>query len=226
MYDTDTDTDTDVDTDTGVDIETSTDTDTDTAEFDSDSETDLGEADAILNAIETGDSNIDASEANPDSLLETIDLTDLGDQSIQFTVNRDAGFENSVGFYEVTEDGSVVDSLSGEEIAIGEAGYEDAAIANSLDFSLSSPTGQPTVFTEDLAGGAQYATYIIADGTIDQLLDADSGNDPAIHFGAASANPENFDYVRSLGDNTFGYEDLSGGGDADFNDLTVDFEFM
>ena len=175
---------------------------------------------------DAGSSDSDVSEdGSGDSALETIDLTDMNDQSVLFTVDRDAGFENTVGFYEVNADGGVVDPVSGETIAIGDEGYADAAIANSLDFSLSSPTGQTTEVTTDLSGGTQYATFIVADGTVEQLLDSDSGNDPAIYFGSASANPDNFDYVTSLGENTLGYED-SPGGDSDFNDLVVSYEFV
>ena len=193
-------------------------------------ETDATATDTGMDSVtqtDAGDSTSDMSEdGSGDPLLETIDLTDLGDQSVQFTVDRDAGFENTVGFYEVTEDGSVVDPVSGESIAIGEAGYTDAAIANALDFSLSSPTGQTTEFTEDLAGGTQYASFIIADGTIEQLQDSDTSNDPVLYFGAASLNSDGVDHINRLGENTLGYEDLAAGGDADYNDLVVSYEFL
>ena len=237
--DTDTDTDTEADTeadtesDTEVESDTEaetdaeavaeTDTDMDTeSETDTDTDTDMGMdigTDVDMGTDLGGDS-FDGS------LFETIDLTDMGDQTVRFTVDRDASFENEVGFYEVNEDGSVVDPLTGESIAIGEAGYADAALANSIDLALSTPNGVTTEFTTELAGGTQYGTFIVAEGTIDQLLDSDSTNDRPIYFGSASANPENFDHIITLDENTFGYEDFFSGGDNDFNDMVVSYEFI
>ncbi|MEM7593611.1 MAG: DUF4114 domain-containing protein, partial [Cyanobacteria bacterium P01_A01_bin.83] len=231
--DTDTDTDADADVDTDTDAEAETDTES-TAEADTDTDTDADadvdtdtDAEAETDTESTAESDTDTdADSSGDSILETIDLTDLGDQTIQFTVDREAGFDNSIGFYEVNEDGSVVDPLSGETIAIGDAGYRDAVIANSLDFTLATPDGETTELTTELSGGTQYASFIIANGTIDQLLDSDSSNDPQIYFGSASANPDNFDHIIALGDNSFGYEDIGSSGDADFNDIVVDFEFV
>ncbi|MBU6230970.1 MAG: DUF4114 domain-containing protein, partial [Cyanobacteria bacterium REEB459] len=36
-----------------------------------------------------------------------------------------------------------------------------------------------------------------------------------------SANPDKLDHIRLLGNNVFGFEDLGGGGDRDFNDMLV-----
>ena len=41
----------------------------------------------------------------------TIDLTDLAARTVEFTVSREAGFDDTVGFYEVNEDGSVQDPI-------------------------------------------------------------------------------------------------------------------
>ena len=221
----DTEAEADAETDADMDIEAEADAETDAdmsteAEADAETDADMGiETDAGMGA-DIGDDSFG------DSVFETIDLTDSGDQTVQFTVDRDASFENEVGFYEVNENGSVTDPISGEEIAIGETGYADAALANSLDLVLSTPNGQTTEFTTELSGGTQYGTFIVAEGTVEQLLDSDSNNDPAIYFGSASANSDNFDHVVSLGENTFGYEDFANGGDADFNDLVVSYEFV
>ena len=163
----------------------------------------------------------------------TIDLTDLADKTVEFTVSRDAGFDDTIGFYEVNEDGSVQDPISGQTIAIGEEGYQDAALANSLDFTLSTGNGETSTFTTDLAGGTQYATFLIADGGLDELLDEDSSNDPSIYFDTAEANASGFDYIRTAGSNTFEYEDLTYGtngvfndGTPDYNDMVVEYDFI
>ncbi|MFN7517388.1 MAG: DUF4114 domain-containing protein, partial [Dolichospermum sp.] len=46
-------------------------------------------------------------------------------------------------------------------------------------------------------------------------------NDPDIYFTFLGANSDGVDHVRMLGDNTFGFEDMRGGGDKDFNDILV-----
>ena len=61
-------------------------------------------------------------------IMDTIDLSDVAEGavvSVVFNVERDAGFNNTVDFYEVNLDGSVVNPASGAVIAPGEAGYTD-----------------------------------------------------------------------------------------------------
>ena len=58
-------------------------------------------------------------------------------------------------------------------------------------------------------------------GTPDALLDSNPNNNPDIYFTFLGANSDGVDHVRMLGDNTFGFEDLRGGGDKDFNDVIV-----
>jgi hypothetical protein len=40
------------------------------------------------------------------------------------------------------------------------------------------------------------------------------------------ANTDGMDHVKLLGDNTFGFEDTSGGGDQDFDDVVVKARFV
>ena len=215
----------DTDTDVETDVDTGDDSDSDT---DTDAETDVDTGDDSDTDTDAGDSSGDAS------VFETIDLTDFADSTVEFTVSRDAGFDNTVGFYEVNgDDGSVSDPITGEAIALGDAGYQDAALANSLDFTLSTGNGETSQFTTELAGGQQYGTFIIADGSLDELLDSDADNDPAIYFASAEANSSNFDHIRSAGSNTFEYEDLPNGvneqfndGTPDFNDMIVEYDFI
>ena len=71
------------------------------------------------------------------------------------------------------------------------------------------------------------------DGGLDELLDSDSSNDPAIYFDTAEANASGFDHIRSSGSNVFEYEDLPNGandifndGTPDFNDMIVEYDFI
>jgi hypothetical protein len=184
-----------------------------------------------INELEVSDSDgnldLDSADLNNLAFPETIDLTELSDRQVKFTISREAGFDNTVGFYEVSsEDGSVVDPLSGETIAPGEEGYQEAALANRLDFSLGTANGETTEFTTELAGGSRYASFMVIDGEIESLLDDDSSNDPTIYFGSANANADGFDHIARLSENSFGYEDLNSASNADFNDLIIEYDFL
>lgn len=182
---------------------------------------------AITDSDNDGNLDITPDDLNDSEFSETIDLTNSGDRQIKFTVNRETVFDNTVGFYEVSsEDGSVVDPLSGETIALGEEGYQEAALANRLDFSLGTANGETTEFTTELAGGSRYASFIVVDSEIGPLLDEDSSNDPKIYFGSATANTDGLDHVSRLSENSFGYEDSSDTRDLDFNDLVIEYDFV
>ncbi|MEC4985943.1 MAG: cadherin domain-containing protein [Oscillatoria sp. PMC 1068.18] len=142
-------------------------------------------------------------------LQGTFDLIDFRDQlgesvSADIVASQDAALNNRGGLYIVQDtSGTVLDPITGQEIAPGEAGYSEAALANSaIEFDRIDPD------TTILSGGFLYAPYLLADS------DTDSA-----YFAFAEANPDGIDHVRLLGDNTFGFEDLPGGGDLSFNDF-------
>ncbi|MEL6937190.1 MAG: DUF4114 domain-containing protein, partial [Cyanobacteria bacterium J06607_17] len=81
--------------------------------------------------------------------------------------------------------------------------------------------GQLESFTTEVKMGQLLASFIVVDGTLEQLADGTIMNDPDIYFTHMGANSDGVDHIRLLGDNTFGFEDLSGGGDLDYNDMVV-----
>jgi hypothetical protein len=185
-----------------------------------------------LTAI-SGDNNANDAEFSlpseeaqtvPEVAAPLIDLSDLGDSTINFTVSRDAGFNNTVGFYTVDAEGNIIDSESGGTIAVGDEGYTAAAIANRSDISLNGVNGVASEFTTELVGGSTYAPFIVIDGTIEQLEDG-SSDDPLVYFPFLEANSDGAEHVRSLGDNILGFEDLPNGGNLSFDDLTVEYDF-
>lgn len=93
----------------------------------------------------------------------------------------------------------------------------------ALDLRVAD--GATESFSGTFDGGSLYAPFIIPNGTPDQLLDTDSNNDPEIYFPFIAGNADGADHVRLLGDNVFGFEDLPGGGDNDFNDIVVQIDF-
>ncbi|MBE9238001.1 DUF4114 domain-containing protein [Anabaena aphanizomenioides LEGE 00250] len=65
---------------------------------------------------------------------------------------------------------------------------------------------------------------IVVNGTLSQLLDNNTGNDPQVYFPYLGLN-NGVDHIRLLGNNIFGFEDLPGGGDLDYNDVMIRINF-
>lgn len=156
------------------------------------------------------------------------ELIDLRNQAAgvqaQFTVNREAAFDNFVGFYKVVDvNGGIDQNGDGTaDVRPGDAGYVQAAIqqrVQNLDLTVANQS--TATFSAQLEAGFIYAPFLIANGRPDALLDGNAANDPAVYFPFLAANSDRVDHIRLLGDNTFGFEDLPGGGDGDFNDVIV-----
>ncbi|MEH2373624.1 MAG: DUF4114 domain-containing protein [Nostoc sp.] len=156
---------------------------------------------------------------------EVIDLRDVK-QSVkaEFNVYREASYNDYVGFYQVTDvQGGIDTNGDGKaDILTGQAGYIQAAVRSrvaGIDLSVSNQ-GTAT-FSGTFAPGSIFVPFIIVNGKADALLDNNSNNDPAVYFPFLGANSDQSDHIRLLASNTFGFEDLSGGGDKDFNDLII-----
>jgi hypothetical protein len=79
-----------------------------------------------------------------------------------------------------------------------------------------------------MQGGSIFAPFIVANGSPEQILDSNPSNDVLVYFPFIAANSDGIDHIRLLADNTFGFEDIPGGGDLDYNDMiiAVSFAFM
>ncbi|MFG6104205.1 DUF4347 domain-containing protein [Leptothoe sp. EHU-05/26/07-4] len=146
-----------------------------------------------------------------------IDLTgQTGLVNVDFSIYREAAMDNMVGFYATDLiDGGIRDTLTSNILRPGEAGYKEAALANRLDVELTSENGQASMFSVEITAGGFLGIFLVA-----------GGGDPTtnnVYFSHAGANDSSNDHARLLGDNTFGFEDLSGLGDRDFNDMVVEF---
>ncbi|MEM9542111.1 MAG: DUF4114 domain-containing protein [Cyanobacteria bacterium P01_E01_bin.42] len=141
---------------------------------------------------------------------EAIDLRDFtGTVKAEFATASLANYSNDYGFYVVD------DPLTGEINGIlpGEINYAKNAVEQALDLN------------EGLPGGSVILPFLIANGTIEDFLTNNpdnfaSGNVIA-YFPYLEANPDRIDHVRLLGDNVFGFEDLLGGGDRDYDDWVI-----
>ena len=149
-----------------------------------------------------------------------IDLTgQSGQVNVEFNVYREAALANTIRFYTTDfADGSIRDSVTGHILSPGDTGYKEAALANQLNVQLSGENGQESTFSVTFTGGSFLSFFLVA-----------GGGDPAtgdLFFSHAGANSGSDDHAKLLGDNAFGFEDLSGLGDQDFNDTVVKFSIV
>jgi len=183
------------------------------------SDSSFGSVELLLN--QTSSRDVLGAGPNQRQGLEILDLSGLSGGNVSFTVYREAAFNNFVGFYRI-------DDLSGTVggVTPGSSGYAQAAL-NARVSSISLSVGNQGIASSSasLGGNAFYAPFILVDADINQFLEENpnnqGGDGPQAYFIFASANPDGVDHIRLLGDNTFGFEDLPGGGDLDFNDLIV-----
>ena len=154
---------------------------------------------------------------------ELIDLRGLAGQvKADFTVNREAAFNNFVGFYRVADANGGIDTDGNGTVDLtpGQAGYAQAAVRSrvaGIDLTVANQ-GTANITGKQLAGGGIYAPFIISDSTVDRVL---NGQNNEVYFAYLGANPNRVDHIRLLGDNVWGFEDLPGGGDLDYNDVIV-----
>jgi len=106
-------------------------------------------------------------------MTDILDLSNSASQTVTFTVDRNAVFDNTVDFYEVNADGSVVDPITGNTIAPDEEGYSEAAIANRLNLDLRTDNGVTSTFSADLTGGVSYAPIFAVNSDFQALEDGD-----------------------------------------------------
>ncbi|MEA5621260.1 DUF4114 domain-containing protein, partial [Cronbergia sp. UHCC 0137] len=162
-------------------------------------------------------------QANPQG--EMIDLRGIiGQVSAELILNREAAFNNLIGFYKVANVNGGIDTDGNGTVDFlpGDTGYTKAAIAGRVvDLDMAVNNQQTATFSTNLNGGSIYAPFIIANGTAEAILDNNPNNDPAVYFTFLGANSGRVDHIRLLGNNTFGFEDLPLGGDLDYNDVLV-----
>ncbi len=160
---------------------------------------------------------------------EVLDLRELtGQVFANFTVNREAFFNNRVGFYRVVDElGTVFDPVSNRNIAPGQAGYAQAAVRQRVGAEVSAPNqGRSTFNNVAFSGGSIFAPYIITNGgTVEQVQNNTLGSGAGVYFAYLEANPGRADHFRILGTNTWGIEDQPRGGDLDYNDVVISATF-
>ena len=155
---------------------------------------------------------------------EVLDLRSITNNvKADFVVNREAAFNNFVGFYKVADEngGIDVDADGTIDFRPGDSGYAQAAIKNrvaGIDLRVDNQ-GTASFTDKTLTGGSIFAPFILTNGrTVDQVL---NGQVDQAYFAYLGANADKVDHIRLLGNNVFGFEDLAGGGDKDYNDVVL-----
>jgi Putative Ig domain/Protein of unknown function (DUF2974)/Domain of unknown function (DUF4114) len=153
---------------------------------------------------------------------EVLDLRAFTGQNIQatFTLKREAGYNDSVSFYKIDDVTGTITSSNGQKFKPGDSGYAQAALNNKISgLDLAGKNGQTVTVEKVLQGGSIYAPILMSNVTASRP----NGDNAFTAF--SLGNVDRTDHVRLLGSNTFGFEDLVGGGDKDFNDVIVQTSF-
>jgi hypothetical protein len=158
-----------------------------------------------------------------------IDLTDYTGKALKVdvTTKGDAAYTNNIGFYQVTDAlTGAIQLANGTILKPSDANYAAEAIRSAVlqAGKVDSKVGL------DVPGGGIYAPVVVAQGSLADFVTknpTNGGDGSAIHayFNYLGANPDKFDHFKLTGPNTFAVEDQFGGGDRDFNDLTINMNF-
>jgi 3-phytase len=173
-------------------------------------------------ALAIGTALQDKSEGEVLDLTKGFDTTAFSKVSAEFTVNREAAFNNFVGFYKIENAKGDIKKSDGSIVSVGQSGYIQAAIAGQVSgIDLSVANQSSATSTGVFTAGSIFAPFIVVNGNPSAILDSNPNNDPAVYFPFLGANTDKVDHIRLLGNNTFGFEDLPSGGDFDYNDIIV-----
>ncbi|MEL6463014.1 MAG: 5'-nucleotidase C-terminal domain-containing protein, partial [Cyanobacteria bacterium J06621_15] len=152
--------------------------------------------------------------------VEGIDLktgfTTSDKVKVDYTISREAAFNNEVYFYKVDD---ITGTVNG--VAVGNTSeYKDAIKANIVaGTSFSIENNKTAVGEVEIDAGSLIIPLLVVNGTLEQALEGEG--DATAYFAYSGANSDNgFDHIK-LFNNTFAFEDLPDGGDEDFNDIKI-----
>ncbi|MDZ8053586.1 MAG: FG-GAP-like repeat-containing protein [Aulosira sp. ZfuVER01] len=185
----------------------------------------IGGSDLVLKVKETNDKIPLGIGRQGKHQGEVIDLREVKTKvKAEFVINREAAYDNLVGFCRVNDENGGIDSDNDGSIDFrpGDKGYIKAMLRARVDgIDLKVKNQGKATFTGNFDSGWLFAPFIIANSTVDAILSSNS-DDFAVYSPFLGANSDKNNHVRMLGNNCFGFEDITGAGsDRDFNDLIV-----
>jgi predicted extracellular nuclease/phosphodiesterase/alkaline phosphatase D-like protein len=153
------------------------------------------------------------------SLVPLLDFTALSsNQKVQGTLEiaREAAYDGITGFYRTLDlDGTVLATDGITQVKPGSSTYSSEALRQDnivtpiSNLSIANRTKSSLLF--ELDGGNYFAPFTRVNSQT--------------FFAFANANIDGISHFRSLGSNVIGLEDLVGGGDLDYDDLVMAFDF-
>ncbi|NEP10260.1 MAG: DUF4114 domain-containing protein [Symploca sp. SIO2C1] len=140
-------------------------------------------------------------------------------------LSRSAAYNNEMGLY-------LVDDPSGRigNLLPGDPGYAAAALSSERR-QVIFESGERAGATESLELPAQsyFGWYLIQNATTHHFLSQNPenqiGGGPLAFFSFSGGNPDDFEHIQVRSERELAWEDLTGGGDRDFNDLVFSYEF-
>ena len=182
----------------------------------------VGSGTSIFNTAEVAAATSDPNPANNSASSTTL-VQQQPTVATRLTVTltaRQARYQNEFGIF-------FADDASGRigNIQPGDPGYARAALSRrQLVFHAKTRIG--TKRNLNAPAGAHLGMYLIQNSSSAKFLlrnpENRLGSGPLIFFSFALANPDGFDHVRRPSSTRFAFEDMTFGGDRDFNDLVVD----
>lgn len=174
---------------------------------------------SIQLALQEEEASLAGFVARQQHQAAVLDFTGLGSAEVTGVLElaREASYNSQVSFYRVLNaSGAVADPVTGEPILPGQEGYEAAARASQVSnlstlFTTNNSTSSRSVTVSD--------SFMLA-----PLADVEAGTTRHTFFAFNEANDDGVQHFQVLGDNVFGFEDLHGGGDRDFDDLIFSFK--
>ena len=174
---------------------------------------------SIQLALQENEASLAGFVARQQHQAAVLDFTGLGTAEVAGVLElaREASYNSQVSFYRVLNaSGAVADPVTGAPILPGQPGYEAAArasqVSNLSRLSVSNNrTNSRSVTVSD--------SFMLA-----PLADVEAGTTRHTFFAFNEANSDGVQHFQVLGDNVFGFEDLYGGGDRDFDDLIFSFK--
>ncbi|MBD2655266.1 FG-GAP repeat protein [Synechocystis sp. FACHB-383] len=157
--------------------------------------------------------------------------------AVEASISRAGVYDNAIALYQVDSLTGGLDINGDRQIDLkpGDMGYLQAALGRAQNpltgVSLTAPDSffGTTKQTINLLGNNMYGMVIIPNATIAEVLNQNPGNDPNLGpvalFSFNEANPGSISQMSRLGSNLFGFEDIVGGGDQDYNDVILQFSF-
>lgn len=130
---------------------------------------------------------------------------------------READFNASLGFYRALDAAGTVVAADGiTRLRPGEVGYANAAlqatnrVGQISDVTVADDRTAARGFSS-IAGGGFLAPFALVNGHT--------------FFAYSQANVDKISHFRALGSNAFGFEDTMFGGDRDYDDMIIAFDF-